>query len=154
MCRCHAVMRFTDHHSRDSDRVPDNSGPCRGAAACSYPRGEEEAARAAGAAGTLYTLSTLSGCKLEDVRKATSGPAWYQVYLCGGRDVATGTIERARQVGYSALVLTMDTPVAGLRERDVRNGVKDCSPARSRDPHVSQFASKPLWLAAFSAMAA
>ena len=115
-----------------------------------YPRGEEEAARAAGAAGTLYTLSTLSGCKLEDVRKATAGPAWYQVYLCGGRDVATGTIERARQVGYSALVLTIDTPVAGLRERDVRNGVKELlSRQVSGIPHVWQFASKPLWLAAF-----
>ena len=115
-----------------------------------YPRGEEEAARAAGAAGTLYTLSTLSGCKLEDVRKATSGPAWYQVYLCGGRDVATGTIERARQVGYSALVLTIDTPVAGLRERDVRNGVKELLGRQvSGIPHVWQFASKPLWLASF-----
>src|ERR671936_2750216 len=49
-----------------------------------YPRGEAVAARAAGAAGTVYTLSTLSGCRLEDVRRATSGPAWYQVYLLGG----------------------------------------------------------------------
>ena len=64
-----------------------------------YPRGEEVAARAAGEAGTLYTLSTLSGCLLEDVRRATNGPAWYQVYLCGGRDVASGAIERARNVG-------------------------------------------------------
>jgi L-lactate dehydrogenase (cytochrome) len=116
-----------------------------------YPRGEEEAARAAGAAGTLYTLSTLSGCRLEDVRKATVGPAWYQVYLCGGRDVATGTIQRARQVGYSALVLTIDTPVAGMRERDLRNGVKELLGARkmSAIPYVWQFASKPRWLVSF-----
>ena len=129
--------------------VPIILGPV-GSSRMFYPRGEEEAARAAGAAGTLYTLSTLSGCKLEDVRKATPGPAWYQVYLCGGRDVATGTIERARQVGYSALVLTIDTPVAGLRERDVRNGVKELLGRQIAGiPHVWQFASKPLWLAAF-----
>ncbi len=116
-----------------------------------YPRGEEAAARAAGAAGTLYTLSTLSGCKLEDVRKATVGPAWYQVYLCGGRDVATGTIQRARDVGYSALVLTIDTPVAGLRERDARNGIKQILKRQvvPMIPHVWQFASKPGWLVSF-----
>ena len=52
-----------------------------------YPRGEVAAAKAAGAAGTAYILSTLSGCRLEDVRAATRGPAWYQVYLVGGRDI-------------------------------------------------------------------
>jgi len=116
-----------------------------------YPRGEEVAARAAGAAGTLYTLSTLSGCKLEDVRKATAGPAWFQLYLCGGRDVAMGTIERARLAGYSALVLTIDTPVAGMRERDLRNGVKEILTRQliPMMPHVWQFASRPRWLAAF-----
>ena len=116
-----------------------------------YPRGEEAASRAAGEAGTIYTLSTLSGCRLEDVRKATNGPAWYQVYLCGGRDVATGTIQRAREVGYSALVLTIDTPVAGMRERDLRNGVKEMLTRRLLPmlPHVWQFASKPRWLVSF-----
>ena len=116
-----------------------------------YPRGEEEAARAAGRAGTLYALSTLSGCKLEDVRKATEGPAWYQLYLCGGCDVATGTIQRAREVGYSALVLTIDTPVAGMRERDLRNGVKELLTRKpfAAAPHVWQFLSRPRWLAAF-----
>jgi L-lactate dehydrogenase (cytochrome) len=115
-----------------------------------YPRGEEEAARAAGRAGTLYTLSTLSGCRLEDVRKATTGPAWYQLYLCGGRDVATGTIERARTAGYSALVLTIDTPVAGMRERDLRNGVKELLTRQLAGlPYVWQFVSKPAWLMAF-----
>src|SRR5688572_29113484 len=65
-----------------------------------YPRGEEHAAAAAGDAGTIYTLSTLSGCKLEDVKAATTGTAWYQLYLVGGRDVAMGTINRAKAAGY------------------------------------------------------
>src|SRR5687767_11435834 len=65
-----------------------------------YPRGEEVAARAAGAAGTAYILSTLSGCLMEDVAAATTGPVLYQLYLLGGRDVATAAIERARKAGY------------------------------------------------------
>lgn len=118
-----------------------------------YPRGEEEAARAAGAAGTIYALSTLSGCRLEDVRNASTGPGWYQLYLVGGRDVATATIERARTAGFSALVLTIDTPVAGLRERDLRNGVKELLTRRpwTMLPFVGQFLARPRWLAAFLA---
>src|SRR6266705_2017316 len=46
-----------------------------------YPRGEEVAARVAGDAGTIYTLSTLSGCAVSDVKAATRGPVWYQLYL-------------------------------------------------------------------------
>ena len=90
-----------------------------------YARGEEHAARAAGAAGTVYILSTLSGCLMEDVRKASTGPVWYQLYLVGGREVAMAGIERARKCGYSALVVTIDTAVAGMRERDLRNGMKE-----------------------------
>ena len=116
-----------------------------------YPRGEEVAARAAGEAGTAYILSTLSGCLLEDVRRATTGPAWYQLYLVGGRDVALASIQRAREAGYSALVVTIDTPVAGLRERDLRNGMKELLTHNPLTmlPFVWQFASKPRWLAAF-----
>jgi L-lactate dehydrogenase (cytochrome) len=61
-----------------------------------YPRGEEVAARVAGEAGTIYMLSTLSGCAVRDVKQATPGPAWYQLYLVGGRDVASAAIERAK----------------------------------------------------------
>jgi L-lactate dehydrogenase (cytochrome) len=113
-----------------------------------YPRGEEAAAQAAGAAGTLYILSTLSGCLLEDVKRATSGPAWYQLYLCGGRDVAMAAIDRARKAGYSALVVTIDTPVAGLRERDFRNGVREIVARKLVPmlPYVGQFITRPRWL--------
>ena len=116
-----------------------------------WPRGEEVAASVAGAAGTIYSLSTLSGCRLEDVKKATRGPAWYQLYLCGGRDVAAATVQRARDEGYSALILTIDTAVAGFRERDVRNGAKQLLTRRVWPmlPYVAQFAARPRWLAAF-----
>jgi L-lactate dehydrogenase (cytochrome) len=58
------------------------------------------------------------------VRAGTSGPLWYQLYVPGGRDVAEATIARARAAGYSALVVTIDTPVSGMRERDFRYGVR------------------------------
>jgi L-lactate dehydrogenase (cytochrome) len=118
-----------------------------------YPRGEVAAARAAGAAGIGYTLSTLSGCTVADVRAASQGPVWYQLYLVGGRRCAMGAIERAHAVGCSALVVTIDTPVAGLRERDFRNGTIELLSGRmaSRLPFIPQFLARPRWLAAFLA---
>jgi L-lactate dehydrogenase (cytochrome) len=116
-----------------------------------YPDGDVHAARAAHAAGTGHVLSTFSGCTLEEVRKASAGPLWYQLYVPGGREVATAAIGRARAAGYSALVVTIDTPVAGMRERDVRNGVPALLTGNlwSRVPYVWQFLSRPRWLMAF-----
>jgi L-lactate dehydrogenase (cytochrome) len=84
------------------------------------------------------------------VRRATSEAAWYQLYLVGGRDAALAGIARARTAGYGALVVTLDTPVAGLRERDVRNGVKEIiTGALTRLPYLPQFLRKPQWLVDF-----
>lgn len=116
-----------------------------------YPRGEEVAARAAGDAGTTYILSTLSGCRVADVKAATPGPVWYQLYLVGGRDVALAAISRARAAGCSALVVTIDTPVAGMRERDLRNGTKELLSGNpvTMFPHVWQFFARPRWFASY-----
>ena len=124
-------------------------GSCR----LMYPRGEEAAARAAGEAGIIYALSTLSGCRLEEVATAPGGPVWYQLYLIGGRDCALGGIERARKAGFSALVVTIDTPVAGFRERDLRNGAKELLSGNlgAMLPFVNQVLVRPRWLAAFLA---
>ena len=118
-----------------------------------YPRAETLAARAAGRAGTAYILSTLSGSTIEEVKAATRGPSWYQLYLVGGRDVALAGIERARAAGFSALVVTIDTPVAGFRERDLRNGIKALLSRRmwSMLPFLPQFLARPRWLAGFLA---
>jgi isopentenyl diphosphate isomerase/L-lactate dehydrogenase-like FMN-dependent dehydrogenase len=90
-----------------------------------HPGGEVAAASAAGAAGTAYILSTISGHKLEDVKAGSRGPVFYQLYLMGGRGAAEAAIARARAAGFSGLVVTIDTPVAGMRERDFRNGMKE-----------------------------
>ena len=115
-----------------------------------YPHGEELAAHAAAAAGTAYILSTLSGTNMEEVRAATSGTAWYQVYLCGGRDIATAMLHRAKKAGFTALVVTIDTAVSGMREKDLRNGTKELlGRGPSMIPYVPQMLAKPGWLAGF-----
>jgi isopentenyl diphosphate isomerase/L-lactate dehydrogenase-like FMN-dependent dehydrogenase len=118
-----------------------------------YPRGEEVAAHAAGAAGIAYALSTLSGCRLEDVAAASKGPVWYQLNLVGGRECALSAIERAGGAGFSALVVTIDTAVAGMRERDFRNGVKELLSGKLGPmlPFVGQLLTKPRWLMSFLA---
>jgi isopentenyl diphosphate isomerase/L-lactate dehydrogenase-like FMN-dependent dehydrogenase len=116
-----------------------------------HPDGEIGAARAAGAAGTAYILSTLSGHRLEDVKAASSGPVCYQLYLMGGREAAEAVIERARVAGCAALVVTIDTAVAGMRERDFRNGMKELmgSNPLAKIPFLPQVLARPGWLAGF-----
>ena len=113
-----------------------------------YPKGELHAARAANDAGTAYVLSTFSGTRLEEVRSATRGPLWFQLYVPGGRDVAEATMARARAAGYTTLVVTVDTPVSGMRERDFRHGVR---PILRGDllaslPYAWQFVTRPRWV--------
>lgn len=116
-----------------------------------HPGGEAAAAAAAGESGIAYTLSTISGHKLENVRAASKGPVWYQLYLVGGREVAEGAIERAHRAGFSALVVTIDTPVAGMRERDPRNGMKELLGGSifSKLPFLPQMFTHPRWLVSF-----
>jgi isopentenyl diphosphate isomerase/L-lactate dehydrogenase-like FMN-dependent dehydrogenase len=116
-----------------------------------HPQGECAAARAAGEAGTGYILSTISGHNMEDVKRSSSGPVWYQLYLLGGRQVAEAAVTRAQAAGFSALVLTIDTAVAGIRERDARNGVNELLSGNllSMLPYLPQVFSRPGWLASF-----
>jgi isopentenyl diphosphate isomerase/L-lactate dehydrogenase-like FMN-dependent dehydrogenase len=116
-----------------------------------HPQGEVAAARAAGEFGTAFILSTISGHKLETVKAASTGPVWYQLYLVGGRNAAEAAIARIRAAKYSALVITVDTAVAGMRERDPRNGMRELMgkslPAKLR--HVPQLLAHPGWLVSF-----
>jgi len=116
-----------------------------------HPEGEIAAARAAGRAGTGYILSTISGHRLEDVKAGSPGPVFYQLYLMGGRAAAEDVIQRAKTAGFSALVVTIDTPVAGMRERDYRNGVKELiSGSLAEKLHfLPQVLARPEWLINF-----
>jgi L-lactate dehydrogenase (cytochrome) len=116
-----------------------------------HPGGEIAAARAAGKAGTGYILSTISGHKLENVKAGSTGPVFYQLYLIGGRAAAEASIDRARRAGFAGLVLTIDTPVSGIRERDPRNGMKELlNPGLFQKlPFAEQFLLHPGWLFSF-----
>ncbi len=113
--------------------------------------GEVAAARAAGAAGTAYILSTISGHRLEDVKAASNGPVFYQLYLMGGRVAAEAVIERVRVAGFAGLVVTIDTPVSGIRERDYRNGTKELISGSvvEKLPFLPSVLARPGWLMNF-----
>jgi L-lactate dehydrogenase (cytochrome) len=88
-----------------------------------HTAGERAVVRVAERAGIPYGLSTMGTTSLEDVAAAAPGARrWFQLYLWRDREASAGLVERARVAGYEALVLTVDTPVAGPRLRDVRNG--------------------------------
>jgi len=86
-----------------------------------HPEGEVAAARAAGAARTTMVVSTTASSTLEEVAAAASGDLWFQLYVYRDRDVTLDLVRRAEQAGYRALVLTVDMPRMGRRERDLRN---------------------------------
>jgi L-lactate dehydrogenase (cytochrome) len=87
-----------------------------------HPRdGELAVARAAQAAGIPYACSTLASTSVEDIAAATSGPKWFQVYVWKDRGLVTEMLERAKAAGFGAIILTVDVPVAGNRERDPAN---------------------------------
>ncbi|HEY2007884.1 MAG TPA: alpha-hydroxy acid oxidase [Rhizomicrobium sp.] len=132
--------------------VPFMLGPI-GYSRLMHPRGELAASAAAGRHGTAYILSTMSGHRIEDVKAQSKGPTFYQLYLAGGRGAAEGAIARAKAAGYKALFVTIDTPVAGNRERDVRNGMKELMGANpfKKLPYVPNILMHPRWLAAFIA---
>lgn len=86
-----------------------------------HPEGELASVRAAGAAGTAFILSTLSNTRVEAVTQAATGPVWFQLYVYKDRGATQALVERVEAAGCSALVVTVDAPLLGRRERDVRN---------------------------------
>jgi L-lactate dehydrogenase (cytochrome) len=87
-----------------------------------HHEGERAVARAAEKAGLIYTLSTLATVSPENIAEVANGPRWFQLYVWKDRSITTDIIERVKASGFDTLVLTVDTPVAGRRERDYHNG--------------------------------
>jgi 4-hydroxymandelate oxidase len=94
-----------------------------------HPDGELATVRAAGKAGTIMCVSTTATTSLEDVRAAATGPTFFQLYVYKDREATKSLLHSAKRVGYSAIVVTVDAPFLGRRERDVRN-------AFSLPPHL------------------
>lgn len=88
-----------------------------------HPDGELAVARAAGRSGLAYAVSTMATTSIEDIAEVATGPLWFQLYVWRDRGLSKELIDRAKSAGCHALVLTVDTPVPGARERDLRNGL-------------------------------
>jgi len=118
-----------------------------------HPDAEPAVARVAARVGTAAAFSTYSSTTIDQIAaSASGGNTWFQLYFLGGRRGAEALLERARVSGCSALVVTVDTNVAGRRERDVRNGVRyplrvGWEEARTFGPQV---ALRPAWLYRFA----
>jgi 4-hydroxymandelate oxidase len=120
------VLASTDHTDLSSElfgqrfRMPVHLAPTA-IQRMAHPDGELAAYRAASEAGIAYALSTLSSAAIEEVAAAASGPRWFQLYMHTERAVSASFVERAVDAGYSAILLTVDLPKTGRRERDIRN---------------------------------
>ncbi|WP_058910105.1 alpha-hydroxy acid oxidase [Entomohabitans teleogrylli] len=105
--------------------------------------GEILAAKAAEAFGIPYIMSTMSICSIEEVAAATSRPFWFQLYMMRDREFMGRLIERARNAGCSALVLTADLQVMGQRHKDIKNGLS--APPRLTLVNMLNMMTKPTW---------
>ena len=105
--------------------------------------GELAASAAAADAGTVYSLSTVSTYSIEEVAEVCAGPKWFQLYVFRDRDLILEFFERCRAVKYHALILTIDVPVPGNRERDLYSGMT-IPPQLSLASYLDFF-FHPLW---------
>lgn len=108
-----------------------------------HPDGEILAAQAAQDFGVPFILSTMSVCSLEDVAEKVTAPFWFQLYVMRERDFMYALIDRAKAVGCSALVVTLDLQVLGQRHKDIKNGLS--TPPKPTLANLVNLATKPRW---------
>jgi L-lactate dehydrogenase (cytochrome) len=128
----------------ESQRIPVALAPT-GLTGMQYANGEILAAQAAEAFGVPFTLSTMSICSLEDVAEHTEKPFWFQLYVMKDRDFIRALIERAKNAGCSALVLTLDLQIIGQRHKDLKNQMT--APPKLTLANLINMATKPRWCA-------
>jgi L-lactate dehydrogenase (cytochrome) len=105
--------------------------------------GEIKAARAAEKAGVPFTLSTMSINSIEEVAAATTTPFWFQLYTMKDTDFVSRLIERARDAGCSALVITLDLQILGQRHKDIKNGLS--APPKLTPKTIANLLTKWRW---------
>jgi len=105
--------------------------------------GEILAAQAAEEFGVPFTLSTMSVCSIEEVAKHTKKPFWFQLYVMKDKKFMERLIDRAKEAGCSALVLTLDLQIMGQRHKDIRNGLS--TPPKFTPKHLYQVLARPGW---------
>ena len=105
--------------------------------------GEILAAQAAEEFGVPFTLSTMSVCSIEEVAKHTKRPFWFQLYVMRDKKFMERLIDRAKDAGCSALVLTLDLQIMGQRHKDIKNGLS--TPPKLSPKHLYQVLTRPSW---------
>ena len=106
--------------------------------------GETAVSKAAAAAGTYYSLSTVGATSIEDVATACDGPKSFQIYVMKDRSLTREFIQRCKDASYDSLILTVDIPVAGNRERELRYGFS--MPPKLNLAGIAGFAARPGWV--------
>jgi len=106
--------------------------------------GERATSRAAEKFGQYYSLSTVSSVSIEEIGELTSSPKMFQIYIHKDRDLTYELIERCKKAKFTALSLTIDTIVAGNRERDLRTGMT--MPPKFTPSSLLSFAMRPRWV--------
>ena len=108
-----------------------------------HPDGEILAAKAAENFGVPYTLSTMSVCSIEDVARKTTSPFWFQLYVMKDHSFSKNLIKRAKNVGCSALILTVDLQILGQRHKDIKNGLS--TPPKLTVRNLMNLMQHPKW---------
>jgi len=108
-------------------------------------RGEVQAARAAAGFGVPFTLSTVSVCPLDEVAAASPAPFWFQLYVIRDRGFMRDLLDRAEAAGCTALVFTVDMPVAGVRYRDYHSGLAGAPGLGGQVRRLAQALVRPRW---------
>jgi isopentenyl diphosphate isomerase/L-lactate dehydrogenase-like FMN-dependent dehydrogenase len=111
------------------------------------PAAELAIVRATDRAGTIFALSSVASTSFTDVAAVGSGPRWYQLYPPRDRDAAEEVLVRLKDSGYSTLCVTIDTPSAPVRDRDVRNGLR--KPLRITPKLAAGALRHPRWAVRF-----
>ena len=106
--------------------------------------GETAVSRAAAKAGTYYSLSTVGATSIEDVAAVCDGPKCFQIYVMKDRSLTREFIQRCKDAKYDSLTLTVDIPVAGNRERELRYGFS--MPPKLNLAGIAGFAARPGWV--------
>lgn len=108
-------------------------------------RGEVQAARAAEKAGIPFSLSTVSACTIDEVRRGTTKPYWFQLYMMRDRGFVRDLMAQAAAAHCTALIFTVDMPVPGSRYRDVHSGLADAPGAYGAMRRILQSVVRPRW---------
>jgi (S)-mandelate dehydrogenase len=115
-----------------------------GIAGLCWYEGELELAKAAAAAGVPFTLATGSNTAMEKVAREAAGRLWFQLYLWDKRELSYELVARARDTGFEALILTVDTALGANREHNQRNGFS--VPFRPSTRNMADLLLHPVWL--------